>query len=76
MAITLRKSDCCFVQITTYPHAVAKARYAYGLLYSAQGDAKSAIWQFQEARAIWLRQGESLFHKHIERELLRVQATL
>jgi hypothetical protein len=56
-----------------YPHTVVKARYAYGLLCTAQGNVKSAVAQLQEARAICLQLGEGLFRKHIERELLHMQ---
>jgi tetratricopeptide (TPR) repeat protein len=59
-----------------YPHTVAKARYAYGLLHTTEGNVKAAIRQFQEARAICLQLGEGLFRKHIEEELLRTQALL
>jgi predicted ATPase/DNA-binding XRE family transcriptional regulator len=59
-----------------YPHTVAKARYVYGLLCTAQGNMKSAVRQLQEARAICLHLGEGLFRKHIERELRGAQALL
>jgi predicted ATPase len=58
-----------------YPHTVAKAQYACGLLYEAEGHAGLATKQLQAALAICQQLGEGLFRVHIEDALRRVSAT-
>jgi transcriptional regulator with XRE-family HTH domain/tetratricopeptide (TPR) repeat protein len=55
-----------------YPHAAAKALYAYGQLYVAKGEPERAREKYQAALAICVRLGEGLYRPYIERDLRRL----